>query len=115
MHEDNLLSSTKRIGTGLAFVIFPTVFVFAFSVHPGLLHPHLLGPSELILRARSAGLFQLGRALVTLDTALLVVVALQFMKLLNHGPVHGQDSLAEHSRYWALWRWQRTRARYASP
>lgn len=62
------------------------VFVFAFSVHPGLLHPHLLGPSELILRARGAGLLQFGHALVTLDTALLVVVALHFMKRLDHGP-----------------------------
>ena len=86
MHEDNLLSSTKQIGTGLAFIIFPIVFVFAFSVHPGLLHPHLLGPSKLILRARSAGLLQFAHALVTLDTALLVVVALYFMKLLNHSP-----------------------------
>jgi hypothetical protein len=84
MNEGNLLSSAKRIGAGLAFIIFPTVFVFAFSVHPGLLHPHLLGPSELILRARGAGLLQLGHALVTLNTALLVVVALHFMKLLDH-------------------------------
>lgn len=84
MHENDLLSWTKRIGTGLSFVIFPIVFVFAFSVHPGLLHPHLLGPSELILRARGAPLLQLGHALVMLDTALLVVVALHFMKLLDH-------------------------------
>jgi hypothetical protein len=84
MREDNLLSSTKRIGTGLAFVIFPIVFVFAFSVHPNLLHPHLLGPSELILRARGAGLLQFAHALVTLNTALLVVVALHLMKLLDH-------------------------------
>ena len=84
MHANNLLSSTKRIGTGLSFVIFPIVFIFAFSVHPGLLHPHLLGPSELILRARGAGLLQFAHALVALDTALLVVVALHFMKLLEH-------------------------------
>ena len=84
MHEDNLLRSTKRIGTGLSFVIFPIVFVFAFLVHPGLLHPHLLDPSELILRAHGAALLQLGHALVMLDTALLVVVALHFMKLLDH-------------------------------
>jgi hypothetical protein len=83
MHANNLLSSTKRIGTGLSFIIFPIVFVFAFSVHPGLLHPHLLGPSELILRSRSAGLLQFGHALVMLNTALLVVVALYFMKLLD--------------------------------
>jgi hypothetical protein len=84
MRENYLLSSTKRIGTGLSFVIFPIVFVFAFSVHPGLLQPHLLDPSELILRARGAGLLQLGHALVMLDTALLVVVTLHFMKLLDH-------------------------------
>jgi len=85
MRAADLLSPTRRIGSGLSFAVFPLVFVFAFSVHPGLLHPHLLGPSELILRARGAGLLQLGHALVTLDTALLVVVALHFMKVLDHG------------------------------
>jgi hypothetical protein len=83
LHTTNLLSSTKRIGTGLSFVLFPVVFVFAFAVHPGLLDPHPLGPSELILRARGAGLLQFAHALVTLNTALLVVVALHFMKLLD--------------------------------
>ena len=56
MHTDHLLNSVKRIGTGLAFVLFPLVFVFAFSVHPGLLHPHFLAPSELIARAHGASL-----------------------------------------------------------
>ena len=84
MHEKNLLSLTKQIGAGLAFVVFPIVFVFAFSVHPGLLHPHLLDPSELIPRARGDGLLQFAHALVTLGTALLVVVALHFMRLLGH-------------------------------
>ncbi len=40
MHVNNRLSSIERIGTGPSFIIFPIVFVFAFSVHPGLLHPH---------------------------------------------------------------------------
>jgi len=84
MRANNLLRSTKRIGPGLSFVIFPIVFVFAFAVHPGLLHPHLLSPTELILRARGAGVLQFGHALVLLDTALLVVVALYFMRLLDH-------------------------------
>lgn len=83
MQSDKLLSAVQRIGTGLAFIVFPIVFVFAFSVHPALLHPHLLGPAELILRARGDGLLQFAHALVTLDTALLVVVALHFMKLLD--------------------------------
>jgi hypothetical protein len=83
MYANNLLISTKRIGTGLSFIIFPIVLVFAFAVHPGLLHPHFLDPSELILRSHRAGLLQFSHALVMLDTALLVIVALHFMKLLD--------------------------------
>jgi hypothetical protein len=85
MDEGNALQRTKRIGTGLAFIIFPLVFVFAFAGHPGLLDPHLLGPEQMILRARNASLLQFGHALVTLNTALLVVVALHFMRLLDRG------------------------------
>lgn len=85
MHTDELLGSTQRIGAGLAFIVFPLVFVFAFAVHPGLLQPRLLGPSELILRARGNELLQFAHALVLLDTALLVVVALHFKKRLDHG------------------------------
>ena len=83
MNEKEVLISAKRIGTGLAFIIMPLVFIFAFAVHPGLLNPHLLGPEQLILRARHNGLLQFGHALVTLNTALLVVIALHFMKLLD--------------------------------
>ena len=84
MDAKDTLNATKRIVTGLAFVIFPIVFVFAFAVHPGLLNPHVLSPSELIQRARGAGVLQFGHALVTLNTALLVVAALHFMHLLDH-------------------------------
>ncbi|NTU44696.1 MAG: hypothetical protein HGA99_04110 [Chlorobiaceae bacterium] len=87
MHANNSLNVVKRIGTGLSFIIFPIVFVYAFSVHPGLLHPHLLGPSELILRARGDGLLQFAHALVTINTSLLIVAALHFIKLLDHSSV----------------------------
>lgn len=80
------LARAKRIGTGLAFIVFPLVFIFAFAVHPGLLAPHLMGPQELVLRARHNPVLQLGHALVTLNTALLVVVALHFLHLLEGGP-----------------------------
>ena len=79
------LSNWKRIGTGLAFVIFPIVFVFAFAVHPDLLHPRVLGPADLVMRAHGVPLLQFAHALVTLDTALLVVVALHFMDVLGKG------------------------------
>jgi hypothetical protein len=86
MDENDGLNRAKRIGVGLAFIIFPLVFVFAFAGHPDLLNPHLLDPEELIQRARNAPLLHLGHALVTLNTALLVVVALHFMKVLDGGP-----------------------------
>jgi len=78
------LNQIKRIGTGLAFSGFPLLFIFAFAVHPGLLQPRLLSPEEIILRAHGNGLLQFGHVLVTQSTALLIVVALHFMKLLEH-------------------------------
>jgi hypothetical protein len=84
VNETILLNQVLQIGIGLAFVIFPMLFIFAFAVHPGLLKPHLLSPEETILRAHKNGLLQFGHVLVTLSTTLLIVVALQFMKLLDH-------------------------------
>jgi hypothetical protein len=86
MKENTALDRTRRVGTGLAFVIFPLVFVLAFAGHPDLLQPRFLGPEELILRAHDAPFLQFGHALVTLNTALLVVVAVHFMRLLDRGP-----------------------------
>lgn len=83
MTEKEGLQQAKRIGTGLCFIAFPLLFVFAFSMHPGLLNLRLLGPEDLILRAHQNGMLQFAHLLVTLSTALLVVVALHFMKLLD--------------------------------
>jgi hypothetical protein len=84
MDRNASLHQAKRVGTSLCFIIFPLVFVFAFLVHPGLMDPHLLlSPEEIILRAHDAGLLQFGHVLVTLNTALLVVIAVHFMGLLN--------------------------------
>ena len=84
MDESKALRRFKRIGTGLCFIVFPMVWVFAFAAHPNLLQPRLLlGPEELIRRAHGNGLLQFAHALVTVNTALLVVVALHFMKLLD--------------------------------
>ena len=83
MNTNKVLQSGKRIGTGLAFILFPLIFVFAFSVHPGLLTPHFLNPEELIYRAHQNDLLQFGHMLVTLCTSLLIVTALHFMRLLE--------------------------------
>jgi hypothetical protein len=84
MNGTIFLDQIKQIGVGLAFIIFPMLFIFAFAVHPGLLQPHLLSPEEIVLRARNNGLLQFGHVLVMLSTTLLIVVALHFMKLLDH-------------------------------
>jgi hypothetical protein len=87
MNNPTWLLQTKRIGVGLTFCIFPLMFIFAFAVHPSLLHPRLLNPEELILRAHGNDLLQFGHVLVTLCTAFLVVIALHFMKLLDRTPL----------------------------
>ena len=87
MSENLLFHQIEQIGLGMAFILFPLVFVFAFAVHPGLLNPHLLNPKELILRAHHNELLQFGHVLVMLNTALLIVVALHFMKLLDGSSV----------------------------
>ena len=86
MTNNTRLQRTKQIGTGLTFIVFPALFVFAFAVHPNLLDPQLLNPEDLLLRAHGDKLLQFGHVLVTLSTALLVVVALHFMKLVNQRP-----------------------------
>jgi hypothetical protein len=83
MNENKVMQNGKRIGTGLAFILFPLIFIFTFSVHPGLLNPHFLGPEELIHRAHQNELLQFGHMLVTLCTVLLIVMALHFMTLLE--------------------------------
>jgi len=84
MDRNDSIRRFKRIGTGLCFLIFPAVWVFGFAVHPNLLEPRLLlGPEELIRRAHGDGLLQFAHALVTVNTAVFVVVALHFMKRLD--------------------------------
>jgi len=76
------LSQLMQVAVGAAFILFPLVFVFAFSVHPGLLRPRLLPPEGIIQRARRSRLLQLAHSLVLLSTALLIVAAIHFMQVL---------------------------------
>jgi hypothetical protein len=83
MNANIFLYQIEQIGIGMALIIFPLLFVFAFAVHPGLLRPRLLRPEGLIRRAHKNRLLQFGHVLVTVNTSLLIVVALHFMKLLD--------------------------------
>jgi hypothetical protein len=83
--NQSLFSQVQQIGTGTAFILFPLIFIFAFSIHPELLRPRLLQPEGIIRRARRNGLLQFGHGLVLLNTALLVVVAIHFMTIMSQG------------------------------
>ena len=84
MAEAEAVRRFKRVGTGLCFVVFPLVWVAAFAAHPDLLQPRwALSALELVQRAHGDGRLQLVHALVTVNTALLVVVALEYQRLLD--------------------------------
>lgn len=72
-----------RVATGLAFVVMPLVFVFAFATHPDLFRPRVLGPEQLIDRARGRRLLHAGHGLVTINTALMIVVALYLGQIVS--------------------------------
>ncbi len=80
-----LTSQIQQIVTGAVIILFPLVFIFAFSVHPGLLKPRLLQPVEIIRRARGNKLLHFAHSLVLLSTALLIVLAIHFMNILSTG------------------------------
>lgn len=83
--NQNIILQVAQIGTGIAFILFPLIFVFAFSAHPGLFKPRMLSPEGIIRRARGNKLLHFGHALVTLCTGLMVVVAFHFMHVLSQG------------------------------
>jgi hypothetical protein len=83
--NQSLLSQVLQIGTGAAFILFPLIFVLAFSTHPRLLRPRLLKPEEIIQRARRNKWLQMGHSLVLLCTALLIVAATHFLTVLYQG------------------------------
>jgi hypothetical protein len=79
-------AEAARVGTGLAFVVMPLVFVFAFATHPDLLRPRVLRPEQLIDRSRGRRLLHAGHGLVTLNTGLMIVVALYLGRVVTtHG------------------------------
>lgn len=81
----SLIAQIQQAGAGAAFILFPVIFIFAFSAHPGLLRPRLLKPVEIIRRARHSRLLQTGHSLVLLSTVLLIVMACHFMSILSQG------------------------------
>jgi hypothetical protein len=82
------LGEVERIGTGLAFLIFPILFITGFAVHPNLLRPRRVrNVDDLVARVRHNPRLQVGHVLVLLSTPMLIVVAIQCMTLSMKGPL----------------------------
>lgn len=78
------LASVKDVSTGLAFVVFPVLFLFGFGVHPGLRHPHVItDPAEMIARAHGNRLLHAGHVAVLASCPLLIVVVIHYTALLG--------------------------------
>ena len=82
------LTTVQRAGTGLAFLVFPVLFIIGFAVHPNLLRPQLVrGVSALMARVRHNRLLQVEHVLVLLSTPLLMIVACECISLSTTGPL----------------------------
>jgi hypothetical protein len=77
------LTSVEDVATGLAFVVFPALFVFGFAVHPGLRRPHVItDPVEMIARAHGNRLLHAGHVAVLAGCPLLIVIVIHYTGLL---------------------------------
>jgi hypothetical protein len=78
------LESVKGVGAGLAFIVFPIVFIFAFAIHPNLFSLAIVTDvSTRIGEFHGNRLMHLGHALMLLTVPLLIVVSLKFMDILT--------------------------------
>jgi hypothetical protein len=76
------LETVKRIGTGLAFILFPLVFIFAFIIHPDLFSLSMVHDvNARIEEFHGNSLLHFGHALMLLTAPLLIVVSLKLMDM----------------------------------
>lgn len=102
-------ADAARIGTGLAFVVMPLVFVFAFAGHPALLHPQVLRPERLIDRSRGRRLLHAGHGLVAINTALMIVIAVHLGRIVSRDGAGWQGWSEPSWRFSVPSRWPPTR------
>jgi len=85
MNPSTLLSTVKRRGMALAFMLYPCLAGFAFAVHPDLFSPRLgLDVQAKIVGFHGNELLHFGHVLMTVAVPLLIAIAIHFMNLLEH-------------------------------
>lgn len=78
------VESWKRIGTGLAFIIWPFMAMLAYAVHPNLLSLEVGGTiSEKVAQFHNNGLLHFGHFIMLLGVPFLFIIAGKFMGMLK--------------------------------
>lgn len=78
------VEATKRIGTGLAFILAPLFFGMAFITHPNLLSLEIGGEvSAKVAEFHGNNLMHFGHFMMLLSVPLLIVAAAKFMSMLK--------------------------------
>jgi hypothetical protein len=84
MNEDGKLNQIKRIGTALAFILYPICAGFAFAVHPNLMSLSISHDVQAkIAEFHNNQLLHFGHFLMVVAVPLLIIIALHFMNLLE--------------------------------
>jgi hypothetical protein len=84
MNENKTISQIKRIGTALAFLLYPICAGFAFGVHPNLMSLSISHDVQAkIAEFHGNQLLHFGHVLMVVAVPLLIIIALHFMSLLE--------------------------------
>ena len=82
--KDQRLESIKRIGTGLAFILYPLFSGIAFAAHPNLLSLEIGGEvSAKVAEFHNNPFMHFGHFMMLMGVPLLIVIATKFMRMLN--------------------------------
>ncbi|MFC2077344.1 hypothetical protein ACFLTM_00855 [Candidatus Bipolaricaulota bacterium] len=78
------VEALKRIGTGLAFIVWPFMAMLAYAVHPNLLSLEIGGTiSEKVAQFHNNGLLHFGHFIMLLGVPFLFIIAAKFMGMLK--------------------------------
>ena len=78
------VESLKRIGTGLAFIVWPFMAMLAYAVHPNLLSLEIGGTiTEKVAQFHNNGLLHFGHFIMLLGVPFLFIIAAKFMGMLK--------------------------------
>ncbi|MGD8813959.1 MAG: hypothetical protein PVI78_05725 [Anaerolineales bacterium] len=82
--RNKTLETTKRIGTGLSFILYPIFAGIAFFAHPNLLSLEVGGPvADKVAEFHGNAFMHFGHFMMFLGVPLLIVTTIKFMRMLE--------------------------------